>query len=179
MKRPFIKILGLLVVVIAIALVFTSYQSKTKYRFDKTSEALHKDLITTAYKISPKEAMEFIENDAESYQFIDVRNPREYDNFHITGSINVPLQRVLDDEFIPYLKSDKKKVLYSNQSIKADQVRVLLTQYGYENLFVLQGGVDYWKENMINRDIFKSETVYDDETLKFDIKKISSSNQDQ
>jgi len=107
---------------------------------------------------------------------IDIRNPREFDNFHIKGSVNVPIQRVLDDEYITYLKNDKKKILYSNESIKADQIRVLLTQYGYKNLYVLQGGASYWKDHMLSRDIFKAKTEYDDEKLKFDINKVAASN---
>ena len=77
------------------------------------------------------------------------------------------MQRILDDEFIPYLKNDKIKVLYSNESIEADQIRLLLTQYGYNKLLVLQGGANYWKENMLTNDVFKAKGEYDDEKLTF------------
>ena len=73
-----------------------------------------------------------------------------------------------------YLKNSKKKILYSNESIKADRVRVLLTQFGYDNLYVLQGGVNYWRDNMISKDIFKAKAEYDDEKLKFDPKKVAA-----
>jgi hypothetical protein len=48
----------------------------------------------------------------------------------------------------------------------------LLTQYGYENLIVLQGGANYWKENMLSKDVFKEATEYDDEKLRFDSEKL-------
>ena len=125
--------------------------------------------------MDPNKALEVISKKNQDYIFIDIRNPREFDNFHIEGAVNVPMQRALDDEYIPDLKNSKKKVLYSDESIKADQIRVLLTQYGYDNLYVLQGGANYWKENMVSKDVFKSKAEYDDEKLKFDIAKVKGS----
>jgi rhodanese-related sulfurtransferase len=81
---------------------------------------------------------------------------------------------VLDDAYIPYLKDNRIKVLYSENSIDANQVRLLLTQYGYENLMVLQGGANYWKENMVSKDVFKSKGMYDDEQLNFDPEKLKA-----
>lgn len=171
MKRPYIKVLGLLVVVLAIGLVFASLKTSKKYKFSKSAIALHRELVSGSHLIDPATALELIKND-EKYIFIDIRNPREYDNFHIEGAINIPMQRVLDDEYIPYLKNSKTKVLYSNESMEADQVRLLLTQYGYENLMVLQGGAMYWKENMLSTDVFGSKGEYNDEKLKFDLAKL-------
>ena len=168
MKRPYIKILGVFIVVIAIGLVFTSLKSSNKYKFAKTAEVQHAELLDSQHFIDPNTAWELIAKKNEAYIFVDIRTPREFDNFHIESAVNVPMQRALDDEYISYLKNDKKKVLYSNASIKADQIRLLLTQYGYENLYVLQGGADYWKENMLSRDVFKSKPEYDDEKLRFD-----------
>jgi len=176
MKKPYIKLLGLIVVMIALGLVFTSLKSSKKYRFDKSAEELHGELVKGTHYIDPNTALQLITSKNDEYIMIDIRNPREFDNFHIKGSVNVPIQRVLDDEYITYLKNDKKKILYSNESIKADQIRVLLTQYGYKNLYVLQGGASYWKDHMLSRDIFKAKTEYDDEKLKFDINKVAASN---
>lgn len=176
MKRPYIKILGLIVVALAVGLIFTSLKSSKKYKFNKPAEKLHAELLTAKHYLDPYKALEIIAGKEENYIFVDIRNPREYDNFHIESAVNVPMQRALDEEFIPYLKNDKIKVLYSDKSIKADQIWVLLTQYGYENLYVLQGGAAYWKENMVSKDVFKSKGEYDDEKLKFDINKVKESN---
>ncbi len=172
MKRPYIKILGFLVVVLAIGLVYTSIRASRKYKFDKSAIALHKELVLRNHLMDPATALKLMQKSDEQYIFIDIRNPREYDNFHIEGAVNIPMQRVLDDTYIPYLKNEKTKVLYSDDSIDADQVRLLLTQYGYENLMVLQGGAKYWKENMLSRDIFKPGPEYDDEKLRFDPAKL-------
>jgi rhodanese-related sulfurtransferase len=172
MKKPYIKVLGLIVVALAVGLVFTSLRTSKKFKFKKTAVALHQDLIDAGHFMEPAQALELISKKDDNYIFVDIRNPREYDNFHIEGAINIPMQRVLDDQYVPTLKDKRIKVLYSDESIDADQVRLLLTQYGYENLIVLQGGANYWKENMLSKDVFKEATEYDDEKLRFDSEKL-------
>lgn len=172
MKRPYIKVLGLLVVVMAIGLVFASLKTSKKYKFSKSAITLHQELVSGSHLMDPATALELMQKNDEKYIFIDIRNPREYDNFHIEGAINIPMQTVLDDEYIPYLKNSKTKVLYSNENLEADQVRLLLTQYGYDKLMVLQGGAMYWKENMLSTDVFESKGEYNDEKLKFDPAKL-------
>ena len=38
-----------------------------------------------------------------------------------------------------------------------------MTQYGYENLFVLEGGLDGWKSVVDNKDIFKGKYPKDED----------------
>ena len=175
MKKPYLKILGLIVIALTAGLIFTSLKSSKKYKFKKTAEVQHSELVKGNHLINPDKARDILSKQSDNYVFVDIRNPREFDNFHIEGAVNVPLQRVLDDEFIPYLKDERKKVLYSNESIKANEIRLLLTQYGYDNLFVLQGGANYWKENMLTKDVFKSKGEYNDNKLKFDPNKLKAS----
>ena len=176
MKKPYIKLLGLTIVLIAAGLIVASLKSGRKFKFETSAEDLHRELVDSRFHMDPNTAREIIAKKNSDYVFIDIRNPGEYDNFHIEGAINVPAQRILDDAYIPYLKNNKKKVLYSNESIKADQVRVLLTQYGYHDLYVLQGGANYWKENMLSGDVFKTKAEYDDEKLTFDPEKLKKAN---
>ncbi len=168
MKRPYLVTLGIVMVVLAAGLILASIQTSKKYKFKRQAEDIHTELIEAKHFMDPGTAKDLISKKDERYIFVDIRNPREFANFHIESAVNVPMQLALDDEFIPYLKDDKIKVLYSEESIEADQVRLLLTQYGYNNLMVLQGGAKYWKENMITNDVFKSKGEYDDEKLIFD-----------
>lgn len=176
MKRPYLFTLGITIVVLAAGLIFTSIQTNRKYKFKRDAEEIHSELLTAKHFMDPNTAQSLIDKGDEKYVFVDIRNPRDYDNFHIESAVNVPMQRVLDDEYISSLKDDRIKVLYSEESIDADQVRLLLTQYGYENLMVLQGGARYWRENMLSRDVFKARAEYDDEKLKFDPAKLKKNN---
>jgi len=165
-----------MVVVMAAGLIFMSIKTSQKYKFRKSAKEIHTQLLNEDHLMDPVTALDLISKKDENYIFVDIRNPRDFDNFHIEGAVNVPLQRALDDAFIPQLKNGKIKVLYSEESVEAEQVRLLLAQYGYDNLFVLQGGAKYWKENMLTKDVFKAKSDYDDEKLKFDPKKLSASN---
>lgn len=175
MKKPYIKILGLFVIVLMMGLIFTSLKSSKKYKFEISAEELHAELVTSKHYLNPNELPEIISNKNKDYVFVDIRNPREYDNFHIESSINVPMEKVLDDEFSSFFENNKTKVLYCDNSLKSNQIRLLLTQFGYENILVLQGGANYWQENMISKDIFKSTPEFDDEKLKFDLDKLKAS----
>lgn len=172
MKRPYLITLALVVFVLGAVLVLTSISANKKYKFKRSAEDIHAELLETDYFMQPEEAKQLIDLKDDTYIFVDIRNPRDFANFHIESAVNVPMQRVLDDEYVPYLKDDRIKVLYSEGSVEANQVRLLLTQYGYENLRVLHGGAAYWRDNMLKKDIFKAPPEYDDEKLKFDPKKL-------
>ena len=172
MKRPYLISLALVVLLIGAALVLTSLSASKKYKFGKSAESIHAELLESDYFMTPDHAKELIDGKDENYIFVDIRNPKDYDNFHIESAVNVPMQRVLDDEYVPYLKDDRIKVLYGDGSIEANQIRLLLTQYGYSNLMVLHGGADYWRKNMVEKDIFKAPPTYDDEKLDFDPKEL-------
>lgn len=172
MEKPYIKILGVVVVVIAVTLIITSLRSMSKYKFDQTAEQLHAQVVKAEHFLDPMSAKDILYKNDEKYLFIDIRNPRAFDNFRLESAINIPMQQVLDDDFRSVFSNEKIKVLYSENSIDADQVRLLLTQYGYDKILVLQGGVSYWKENMLKDDIFSKKGEYDDEKLKFDPEKL-------
>lgn len=175
MKKPYIKSLGLFIIVLFAGLIFTSVKSSQKFQFSETAEELHGELIANPHHIDPAKAKALLAKQNKDYIFVDIRNPRVYDNFHIEGAINVPLQLVLDDEFSSFFKNSTTKVLYCDNSLKANQIRLLLTQYGYKNLLVLHGGANYWKEHMMSNDVFKSKGEFDDEKLNFDTKKLKAS----
>lgn len=172
MKRPYLITLALVVFVLGAVLVLTSMSANKKYKFKRSAEDIHAELLEANYFMPPEEAKQLIDLKDDTYIFVDIRNPRDYANFHIESAVNVPMQRVLDDDYVPYLKDDRIKVLYSEGSVEANQVRLLLTQYGYENLMVLHGGAAYWRGNMLKKNIFKALPEYDDEKLKFDPKKL-------
>ncbi len=174
MRRPYLILLGAIIVLMMAGLIVTSLKARSKYRFRKPAEELHQELIKSKHFMAPEKALEIINQKDGKYVFVDIRNPREYDNFHIEGAINIPLPQILDDQYAPLFKDDRVKVLYSNESIKADRAWLLLTQYGYENLLVLQGGANYWKNNVVAKNVFGEKGDYDDEKLKFDDSKIKS-----
>lgn len=76
-------------------------------------------------------------------QLIDLREPAAYRNKHILGARNVPAQQF--EAAIKGLRKDKPVLIYENMR---PQYRVravkLLKKDGFEAVYVLKDGIDYW-----------------------------------
>jgi rhodanese-related sulfurtransferase len=165
MKKSYISILGIIVIVSLTILIVISVRSWNDYAFSSSAESTHATLISDNHFVAPDDAQKMIAATVKSVIFIDVRNPREFDNFHLDGARNIPLPQVLDNEYKSFWEDSNTKVLYGNDTHQADQVRTLLIQYGYTNISVLHGGANYWQQNILNAGPFSSKAEYDDEKL--------------
>jgi len=113
-----------------------------------------KDFLTEIYNparyLSTHQiAKRLIERDPSIF-LVDVRTPSEYNEYAIPDAFNIPLENLLNEEWVDYLSQDGVDVvLYSNGDIYADQAWALLAQHGAENLYVLKGGVNQWFATII------------------------------
>ncbi len=89
-------------------------------------------------------------------QLIDVRSPEEYKKFHLKGAINIPIDSIFNkDEKGNYIFEDvlnqdiKTNVFYSNGTVYANQVWILLKRLNYKNNYVMKGGLNRWIETVI------------------------------
>ena len=81
---------------------------------------------------------------------VDVRSTDQFDEYHIPGSINLPLNQVLYDSVNGLLNQKNRDIVfYSNANITADQAWILYKQKKYKNLFVLEGGLNGWFKNIM------------------------------
>lgn len=97
---------------------------------------------------------------------VDVRSDEEYNKYHITPSINIPLDKLFDSDNLSALPKDKLIILYSNGGTHAAQAWVLLHQFGFKNVEVLLGGLNYWVDVYANPE--KPSGVYaDSEIFKY------------
>ena len=100
-----------------------------------------------------------------NYFILDVREPQEFDEGHLEGSVNVPLRRVLQNlNVLPGPKSGKVLLVVCNTQHRANHVIVLLRELGYDNAFTLHGGykayVDWLKKNHLPlKDIKKTRNI--------------------
>jgi sulfur-carrier protein adenylyltransferase/sulfurtransferase len=104
-------------------------------------------------------------------QLIDIRSQAEYEQFHLPGAINVPIDNLLSEENSAFFDQDvKMNVLYGNGTTAAGQAWMLLRQQGYKSLYILQGGVNYWAETILSPSQ-PAATASDDELAKYDFRK--------
>ena len=89
--------------------------------------------------------------DQTSFLLLDLRDPDEYDLFRIKESINYPAVNIARDKLIPELfrfknKTNKLIIVYMNDERKGCAAANLMTEKGYENVFLLSGGIEQFNE---------------------------------
>ncbi len=134
----------------------------------------------TPHELLPKPAVAVLAPDAvadllvqknPSLRLIDVRTPEEFDAFSLPGALNIPLSNLLADEYTDILNQDAYvNVFYSNGSVYANQAWMITRQLGYDNNFVLEGGLNYWFGNILSPEA-PSETSPNEEFAKYDFRK--------
>jgi rhodanese-related sulfurtransferase len=159
MKQINLITLGVLVILLGFIFGIATIKVTSKYRFKKSASEMLGMVTTDKHKITFNEASGLI-LDANTV-FVDIRTPKEYDGFHIQNAINIPYERLLDDEFANLFKRDQAKILYGNTSVTANAAWMILTQFGYENLYVLDGNIDNLSTHAQNTDIFKDSPKND------------------
>jgi len=124
--------------------------------------------------LSPDAVADMLIQKDPNLQLIDVRTPDEFMKFSLPGAINIPLTDLLSDEFKDMLDQEiKMNVLYSNGTLQANEAWMITTQLGYKNNYVLQGGLNYWAETIMNPTAPVS-TSPDEELAKYDFRKGAS-----
>jgi adenylyltransferase/sulfurtransferase len=81
-----------------------------------------------------------------AFQLIDVRDKSEYLLFNIQGE-NIPLPSLQQN--VDKIDRHKNVVLHCQSGMRSKKaIEVLEKQFGYTNLYNLQGGIDAWKKNI-------------------------------
>jgi len=102
------------------------------------------------YISTDKIAQAIMENDP-SILLIDIRTPKDYEKYTLNGAINIPFDKIMDEENEAYFNQEVyTTVLFSNGSSLADQAWLRLRSYDYQGNKVLKGGLNEWYKTIIN-----------------------------
>jgi rhodanese-related sulfurtransferase len=157
-----------------LALIIALVPQNTTRPYKLTAEQLLAEIRTGTQFISPDELADKIIQKDPSIQMIDVRNPREFDMFSLPGAINIPLQDILSENNFDLLnQGTKMNIFYSNGSTEANEAWMLTRQLGYQNNYVLQGGLNYWMETILNP-VKPGSISSNDDIARYDFRKAAS-----
>ncbi len=82
-------------------------------------------------------------NENQKVTIVDVREPQEYEEGHLPGSINIPYRDI--EQRASEINSVDPYVFYCiHSSWRAPYVANLLADKGHKNVYVLEGGVAAW-----------------------------------
>jgi len=87
-----------------------------------------------------------------TFLLLDLRDPDEYELWRIREAINFPCANIARDKTIPELfrfknQPDKLIVIYMNDERAGVQYATLLSEKGYDNVFLLSGGIENFLED--------------------------------
>ncbi|MCK5856633.1 MAG: rhodanese-like domain-containing protein [Bacteroidales bacterium] len=114
-------------------------------------------------------------SDDPTLALIDLRSKTEYDKYSLTGATNIPLENVLDDEYVDIINQDIQTVVfYGNSSDLAAKAWMLTKRLGYQNSYILKGGLNRWVETIL-RPREPQETASRVEFERYSFRKAASS----
>ena len=100
------------------------------------------DLMTGTTRVTPAEADALLASAAPPL-VVDIRAPREWQKAHIAGSVNVPLNHLI--ERINEIPVDQRVLVHCAGGYRSSIAAGLLQQHGRTHLTELSGGLAAWE----------------------------------
>jgi len=154
-------------------ILFAIFKTKQGDKFNQSAESILSVANTKNYVIKPAKAKLIL--DDKDYQIIDIRSKKKRRAFKIDNSKHIPLEQILAEEYKVFWKNSTKKILTCNTEIESTQAWLILSELGYKNIQVLEGGMEYWKEFTKSEFGFAKDKSKNDELPKYDYAKIMKS----
>jgi rhodanese-related sulfurtransferase len=154
-NRKLVKFLSFRYVILATILIVLAGGLVLLPKYEKhegvSPETLLSEAISPERYITTDELADRIINNDPSLLLIDVRKESDFKKYTLPSAINIPLKKILEEDYEGYLNQDEYDViLFSNDNFHSDQAWILCNRLGYENLHVLKGGINTWFNTIIN-----------------------------
>jgi len=161
--------------IVGLGLIIAAVPQNTTHPYKLTVSQLLEEAKGRQQFFSPDELADKLINKDPSVQLIDVRDQDDFETFSLPGAINIPLTDLLNDKWKDILDQDvKMNIFYSNGSIEANEAWMITRQLGYNNLFVLEGGLNYWVETIMNPQK-PASTAPNEELARYDFRQAAGS----
>lgn len=108
--------------------------------------------------VTPGELAGWILQKSPDYLLVDIREPWQFDDYHIPTAINIPLGQLFEDCGLKQLSREKKIVVYGLGVGRASEAQLLLSLKGY-NSFSLEDGIGGWWDAVMTPTSLRSETA--------------------
>jgi rhodanese-related sulfurtransferase/uncharacterized membrane protein YedE/YeeE len=158
-------------VIIALIILFLP-QQKSKGVFETNEKALLTMISEGKNIMSPDELAYLLINNPKQIGIIDVRGSESFNRFHLPGSVRIPLEQVTEKGYRDFFNGRQKKtVLISNGGVEASKAYILLARKGYDDLYVLDGGLNGFVETIFHNNEPPEGLTAFDEISKFRFRK--------
>ena len=152
-------------------LIIAAVPQNTTKPYKLTADQLLSEANTRTQFVTPETVADMIVNKDPLLRLIDVRNQEEYEKFSLPGAVNIPLTDLLSDQYTDIIHQDiMMNIFYSNGSLNANEAWMITRQLGFTNNYVLEGGLNYWFDAILNPQK-PASTSSDEEFAKYDFRK--------
>ena len=110
------------------------------------TQAIVEQMVTERDHVQPTELAQWILEKRTDYQLIDIREPWQFDDYHIPTAINIPLTDLFADTGLARLERARKIVVYGLGAGHPAQAQLLLTLKGYPALSLKEGITAWWDQ---------------------------------
>ncbi len=102
-----------------------------------------KNLFSPGQSISADNAKEYIKSHKnDTFQLLDVRQPKEYEQEHLPGALLIPLQEVVARK--NELDPNKPTLVYCTVGVRSKAASQLLQGQGFKEVYNISGGIRAW-----------------------------------
>ncbi|MBN2806124.1 MAG: rhodanese-like domain-containing protein [Prolixibacteraceae bacterium] len=118
--------------------------------------------------VTVDEVAVLLNKDEPVFQLIDLRSEEAFKLFNIPGSINIPFQQFFEKQPETWLYNHEiQYIFYGNGDVNSNYALVLARGLGYENCFVMKGGLNEWFNTVMNSK-FSGERITPRENALFE-----------
>jgi rhodanese-related sulfurtransferase len=110
--------------------------------------AITQTIVTEKDHVTPVELARWIVEKRQDYQLVDIRQPWQFDDYHIPTAVNIPLPQLFEDAGLSQLVRTKKIIVYGLGAGHSAQTQLLLSLKGYDALSLKEGLSAWWDQVM-------------------------------
>jgi rhodanese-related sulfurtransferase len=101
--------------------------------------------VNNSDKISVTDLADWIIQGKQDFELVDLRPQEKYNEYAIPKAQYIPVVQVPEADLL----RNQKIIFYSDDDVAASQAWFMLKSKGYKGVYILDGGLNAWKEKVL------------------------------
>ncbi len=144
-------------VLIGVVLAFAAAIARGTGAGPVNASAMAQTIVKEEDHITPGELARWLVEKRSDLQLVDIREPWQFDDYHIPTAVNIPLSHLFEETGLKKLSREKQIIVYGLGAGHAAQAQLLLALKGYK-AFSLREGISAWWDEVMTPTSLRSET---------------------
>lgn len=102
-------------------------------------------MATNTDVVEPRVLADWIIQGKADFRVVDLRAAKDYEAYHLPPAENIPVGALTQSSLL----HNEKIVLYADDDARAAQAWTLLKAKGYRGVYMLKGGLEGWKRDVL------------------------------